>query len=254
MTDKILFGGDYNPEQWPREVWDADHAAFDLAHIDTVTLGVFDWALTQPAEDTYDFALLDEIVEKNAGAGKKISWPPARARCRPGSRTATPRSAAPTSRAAATVYGQRHNACPSSPVFRRLSAALADQVARRYAGHPALVAWHVGNEYGGACYCDLCAEAFRAWLRDRYSTLDALNDAWNTTFWSHTFTAWDADRAAERADRALARPEPHRVPGHHAGLPAVHLRRDARELPSTRRRRSAATSLGDGSRRSRRGG
>jgi len=191
MTDKILFGGDYNPEQWPREVWDADHAAFDLAHIDTVTLGVFDWALTQPAEDTYDFALLDEIVEKNAGAGKKIIMATGTGALPPWLAHRHPEVCRTDFEGRRHVYGQRHNACPSSPVFRRLSAALADQVARRYAGHPALVAWHVGNEYGGACYCDLCAEAFRAWLRDRYSTLDALNHAWNATFWSHTFTGWE---------------------------------------------------------------
>jgi beta-galactosidase len=85
----------------------------------------------------------------------------------------------------------RHNSCPSSPVFRRLSAEMARRLAHRYAGHPAIVAWHVGNEYGGACYCDRCVAGFRVWLRDRYGTLARLNQAWYTTFWSHTFTAWD---------------------------------------------------------------
>jgi beta-galactosidase len=87
-------------------------------------------------------------------------------------------------------FGQRHNSCPSSPVFRRLSAEMARRVAQRYAGHPAVIAWHVGNEYGGACYCELCAVAFRDWLRDRYGSLDRLNAAWYTTFWAHTFTDW----------------------------------------------------------------
>jgi beta-galactosidase len=75
-------------------------------------------------------------------------------------------------------------------VFRRLSAELARRIAHRYAANPAIVAWHVGNEYGGACYCDLCAAGFRDWLRARYTTLSALNAAWYTTFWSHTFTDW----------------------------------------------------------------
>ncbi len=189
--NKILFGGDYNPEQWPREVWDADHAAFDLARIDTVTLGVFAWALTQPAEDRYDFALLDEIVERNAAAGRKIIMATGTGALPPWLAHRHPEVCRTDFEGRRHVYGQRHNACPSSPVFRRLSAALAGQVARRYAGHPALVAWHVGNEYGGACYCGLCAEAFREWLRDRYRTLDRLNDAWNATFWSHTFTGWE---------------------------------------------------------------
>jgi len=88
-------------------------------------------------------------------------------------------------------YGQRHNSCPSSPVFRRLSTELARRVAARYADNPAIVAWHVGNEYGGACYCERCAAGFRDWLRARYSTLDRLNEAWYTRFWSHTFTDWE---------------------------------------------------------------
>ena len=62
-------------------------------------------------------------------------------------------------------YGHRHNACPNSPVFRRLSTQLARKLAERYAAHPALVAWHVSNEYGGRCYCDNCEKAFRAWLQ-----------------------------------------------------------------------------------------
>jgi beta-galactosidase len=89
------------------------------------------------------------------------------------------------------VYGQRHNHCPSSPDVRRLSVELAGRLAERYGANPAIVAWHVGNEYGGSCYCDACAEAFRGWLRERYGTLERLNDAWNTRFWSHVFTSFD---------------------------------------------------------------
>ncbi|GLY24977.1 beta-galactosidase [Micromonospora sp. NBRC 101691] len=184
------FGGDYNPEQWPQDVWKQDYQLFDLARIDTVTLGVFDWALTQPAPDVYDFSLLDRVVDRAATEGRMICLA-----------TGTGAHPAWLARAHPEVcrtdfegrrhrYGQRHNSCPSSPVFRRLSAELARRVARRYAGNPAVVAWHVGNEYGGACYCDLCAAAFRGWLRDRYGSLDTLNAAWYTTFWSHTFTDW----------------------------------------------------------------
>ncbi|GAA3771926.1 beta-galactosidase [Plantactinospora mayteni] len=188
---KVAFGGDYNPEQWPEDVWKEDYRLFDAARIDTVTLGVFDWALTQPAPDVYDFALLDRIVERASAEGRQICLA-----------TGTGAHPAWLARAHPEVtrtdfegrkhrYGQRHNSCPSSPVFRRLSTELARRIAQRYAGNPAIVAWHVGNEYGGACYCDLCAAAFRDWLRDRYGSLDALNAAWYTTFWSHTFTNWD---------------------------------------------------------------
>ena len=188
---KIPYGGDYNPEQWPADVWEDDHRLFDAAHIDTLTVGVFTWALTQPGPDTYDFTTLDRIIARAAAAGRRICLA-----------TGTGAHPAWMARAHPSVtrtdfegrrhrYGQRHNSCPSSPDFRRLSAEIARRIARRYAKHPAIVAWHVGNEYGGACYCEYCAAGFRAWLRDRYTTLESLNDAWYTTFWSHTFTDWD---------------------------------------------------------------
>ncbi len=190
-TPKVPFGGDYNPEQWPEDMWEEDYRLFDLAGIDTVTVGVFTWALTQPSLEVYDFTVLDRIVERAAAQGRAICLA-----------TGTGAHPAWLARAFPEVtrvdfegrkhrFGQRHNSCPSSPVFQRLSAELARRVARRYAGHPKVIAWHVGNEYGGACYCDLCAQGFREWLRARYSTLEELNAAWYTTFWSHTFTAWE---------------------------------------------------------------
>lgn len=191
LPAKIPYGGDYNPEQWPHEVWKEDYRLFDAARIDTVTVGVFTWALTQPAPDVYDFTTLDAIVERATAEGRRICLA-----------TGTGAHPAWLARAHPEVtrvdfegrkhrFGQRHNSCPSSPVFRRLSATLARKIAQRYAGHEAIVAWHVGNEYGGACYCDLCAGGFRRWLRERYGDLERLNAAWYTTFWSHTFTAWD---------------------------------------------------------------
>lgn len=189
-TSKIPYGGDYNPEQWPEQVWEEDYRLFDAARIDTVTLGVFAWVMNQPAPDVYDFSRLDRIVRRAAEQGRNICLG-----------TGTGAHPAWLARAFPEVtrvdfegrrhrYGQRHNSCPSSPVFRRLATELARRVAARYADNPAVVAWHVGNEYGGACYCDLCAAGFRDWLRKKYGTLDALNEAWYTTFWSHTFTDW----------------------------------------------------------------
>jgi beta-galactosidase len=190
-SSKVLFGGDYNPEQWPEQVWKEDYRLFDAARIDTVTLGVFDWALTQPAEDVYDFTLLDRIVDRAEAEGRNICLATGTGAHPPWLARAYPQVCRTDFEGRRRRFGQRHNSCPSSPVFRRLSAELARRVAHRYADRPAVVAWHVGNEYGGACYCELCGAAFRAWLRDRYGSLAALNTAWYTTFWSHTFTDWD---------------------------------------------------------------
>ena len=191
---KVRYGGDYNPEQWPREVWEADHAAFDLASIDTLTLNVFSWATLQPDEDTYDFALLDAVVERAVAGGRDVVLATSTGALPPWLAHRHPEVERTDFQGRRHVYGQRHNACPSSPVYRRLSAELAGRIAARYAGTPGLVAWHVGNEYGGfdgGCWCDLCAAGFRDWLRERYGSLDRLNDAWNAAFWSHTFTGWE---------------------------------------------------------------
>jgi beta-galactosidase len=190
-STKIPYGGDYNPEQWPEEVWARDAELFDLAGIDTVTLGVFDWALNQPAPEVYDFSLLDLIVEHASAQGRKICMATGTGALPPWLARAHPEVNRTDFEGRRHRYGQRHNACPSSPVFRRLSAELARRVARRYADNEAVIAWHVGNEYGGACYCELCAAGFRDWLKKRYSSLERLNEAWYTTFWSHRFTDWD---------------------------------------------------------------
>jgi beta-galactosidase len=191
LSAKVPFGGDYNPEQWPEDVWKQDYRLFDNARIDLVTLGVFDWALTQPAEDTYDFAMLDRVVERASAEGRGICLATGTGAHPPWLAKAYPEVTRTDFEGRKHRFGQRHNSCPSSPVFRRLSTELARRVARRYADTPAVLAWHVGNEYGGACYCALCAAGFRDWLRHRYGTLDEVNEAWYTTFWSHTFTAWD---------------------------------------------------------------
>ena len=191
MTPKIRYGGDYNPEQWPQEVWDEDHRLFTWAGIDTLTVGVFTWSVTQPGPDTYDFTVLDRILDRAAAERRRVCLATGTAALPPWLARRHPEVNRTDFDGRRHRYGQRHNFCPSSPAYREHATALASHLAERYADRPALLAWHINNEYGGACYCDLCAGAFREWLRDRHGTLDALNDAWWTTFWSHRYTDWD---------------------------------------------------------------
>ncbi|MEU0672942.1 beta-galactosidase [Streptomyces sp. NPDC006172] len=190
-TGKIPYGGDYNPEQWPERVWEDDHRLFSRAGVDTLTVGVFSWSLTQPAEDTYDFTILDRVLARAARAGRHIVLATGTAAVPPWLAKRYPEVNRTDFEGRRHRYGQRHNFCPTAPAYRRLATAMAGRLAERYAGHEALLAWHINNEYGGACHCDLCAEAFRGWLRERHGTLDALNDAWWTAFWSHRYTDWD---------------------------------------------------------------
>lgn len=188
---QIWHGGDYNPDQWPREVWLEDMRLFKLAHINVATLPVFSWALLQPEEDRYEFGWLDEVLDLLSRHGVYA--------CLATSTAAHPAWMAHRYPDVLRVnfegrrrrFGGRHNSCPNSPTYRRFSVQLADRLAERYKEHPALVAWHVSNEYGGYCYCENCAEAFRTWLTRRYGMLEELNDRWKTQFWSHTFYDWD---------------------------------------------------------------
>ncbi|WP_333811836.1 beta-galactosidase [Timonella senegalensis] len=194
QSSKVNYGGDYNPEQWPTEVWDKDYEAFDAAHIDTLTVGVFDWALLQPAENTYDLDVLQDILDRAHAEGRQVCLATATGGMPPWLATEYPEVNRVDFDGRKHKYGQRHNACHSSPVYRRLAAALAGKIAERYGDHPAVFAWHVNNEYGGfggACYCENCEKEFRIWLKDKYGTLERLNEAWYTTFWSHRFTDWD---------------------------------------------------------------
>ncbi len=188
---KILYGGDYNPEQWPEEIWEEDMRLLKLAHIDIVTLNVFNWAMLQPNEDTYDFSKLDKIMDLVRKNGLKVfmatstgAYPAWMARKYPDIlRTGN--------NGIRRKFGRRHVFCPNSPTYRKYAAALVEKLAERYAGYDNIVAWHICNEYGGACYCDNCEKAFRKWLQNKYGTIEELNRVWNMAFWSHTMYDWD---------------------------------------------------------------
>lgn len=188
--NRIHYGGDYNPEQWPRPVWEEDSRLLDMAGMDLVTLGVFDWALLQRPDESYDFAVLDDVIAQVAADGRRICLATATGAVPPWLARRYPGVLRVDFEGRRHRYGQRHHHCPSSPDFARLSVELARRIAHRYGDHPAVIAWHAGNEYGGACYCELCELAFQDWLRQRYGTLERLNDAWYTRFWSHEFTDW----------------------------------------------------------------
>lgn len=188
---KILYGGDYNPNQWSEEIWKEDMRIFEKASINSATINVFSWAQLQPAEEVYDFEQLDRIFEmlekKNYGIvlGTSTASLPAWMVKR------YPEVARTDFEGRQHKFGQRHNACPNSLVYQTFAANLVERLAQRYGNHPNLVCWHVNNEYGGECYSNISEKAFRVWLRERYGTIDQLNQAWNLSFWGHTIYDWD---------------------------------------------------------------
>jgi len=189
--NKIYYGGDYNPEQWPKEVWDEDMRLFKLAGIDVATINVFSWASLQPDEETYRFEQLDEIVDLLHRNGIRIVLGTGTAMYPAWMATRHPDVLSVDFAGRKRKYGMRHNNCPTSPTWRLYAERLSRKLAERYGSHPALLVWHVNNEMGCQCYCDNCERAFREWLKKRYGTLDALNQAWYTRFWGHTFYDWN---------------------------------------------------------------
>lgn len=201
-VSSVLHGCDYNPEQWLQspEVLDQDIAYMKEAHITCVSLGIFSWSFLEPEENLYDFEWLARIIDKLYAAGIVTFL-------------ATPTAAKPrwmaekyeeTRRVTAdgmrVPVGGRHNHCYTSPIYRRKSRTIIRKLARYFHGHPGVVLWHINNELQGECFCPLCQEAFRSFLKNRYGSLESLNATWHTAFWSNTYTDWSQVHAPQNSD------------------------------------------------------
>ncbi|MDR1867343.1 MAG: beta-galactosidase [Treponema sp.] len=189
----MLHGGDYNPEQWIKwkdTIWKEDMRLAQAAYINTVSVGIFSWSTLEPHEGEFHFEWLDEVLDMCAEHGIVAVL-------------ATPSGAKPAwlaqkypevlrvnERRERNYYGGRHNHCLSSPIYREKVSRINTLLAERYKKHPALGLWHISNEYGGECHCPLCQERFRQYLQHKFQTLESINEAWWTAFWSHTYTDW----------------------------------------------------------------
>ncbi|GAE32925.1 beta-galactosidase [Halalkalibacter hemicellulosilyticus] len=188
----MLHGADYNPEQWLKYpgVFEEDIRLMKLAKCNVMSVGIFSWAMIEPEEGVFQFEWLDHVLDTFADNGISAFL-------------ATPSGARPAWMSESypevlrvgpnrvrNLHGMRHNHCFTSPVYREKVTIMNLKLAERYAHHPAVIGWHISNEFGGECHCDHCQNAFRNWLKNKYESLERLNDAWWTTFWSHTYTSW----------------------------------------------------------------
>lgn len=187
----VYHGGDYNPDQWDEATIDEDMRLFKKAGINFVVLPVFSWAKLEPEEGVYNFEWLDKLMDKFQENHIKVGM-------------ATPTTAQPAwlskkypevlpvdKQGRKRTHGMRVFFCVNSPKYRERAVAMAEEMAKRYAHHPALALWHVANEYGTFCYCPTCEAKFRVWLKNKYGTLENLNEKWNTAFWGRTLYSFD---------------------------------------------------------------
>jgi beta-galactosidase len=208
---KMIHGGDYNPDQWINYegIWDEDFRLMDLAHVNVMTIGIFSWSSLEPEEGRFDFSWMDQIMDRLAAEGKYAIL-------------ATPSGARPAwlsqkypevlrtnANRTKNLHGERHNHCFTAPIYREKTQRINTELVKRYKDHPALIAWHISNEFSGECHCDLCQDAFRNWLKKKYDNdLEQLNHAWWTSFWSHIYTDWNQIQApstnGERSVHGLA--------------------------------------------------
>ncbi|MFE0249805.1 beta-galactosidase [Streptomyces sp. NPDC059010] len=196
---RLLFGGDYNPEQWPEETWHEDVRLMKEAGVNSVTLGVFSWARLEPRPGVREFGWLDRLMDlmHENGIGVVLatptsSPPPWLGRLHPDT---LPRD----ENGQTEWWGSRQHFSHSSATYRRYAAAITEDLAARYGGHPALRMWHINNEYCTYDWGDEAEAAFRGWLKAGYGTLDALNEAWGTAFWSQGYGDWSEVLPPRRA-------------------------------------------------------
>ena len=193
LAGRIRYGGDYNPEQWPREVWREDVRLMVEAGVNLATVGVFSWAQLEPEEGRYDFDWLKEVLDLlgEAGIGVDLSTPTASPP--PWLATRYPETLPVDAQGNRYHHGSRQHFCVHSPVYLRAALRIVEKLVEEVGGHEAIELWHVHNEYAchvPYCYCDETARAFRSWLEKRYGSLDALNDAWGTAFWSQRYASF----------------------------------------------------------------
>ncbi len=189
----MIHGGDYNPEQWLHDpsILETDIEYFKKAHINEVSLGIFSWSMLEPEENKFDFKWMESIINKLYENGISVFL-------------ATPSGARPKwmadkypevlrvdEKRNRYLFGARHNHCYTSPIYREKTRKINMELAKRFGNHPGVIAWHISNELGGECHCPLCQEEFRNWLRKKYKTIDELNFAWATTFWSHKYNNFE---------------------------------------------------------------
>lgn len=200
-TNKLFFGGDYNPEQGSRDVWKQDIRLMQKANVNLVSLGIFSWAKLEISDGDYQFGWLDEVMDLLHAGGISVDLANATASPPAWLSSKHPEILPVNFDGIRLEFGGRQAYCAASTVYKQKAAQLTEKLAERYAKHPAVVMWHVNNEYGchaPYCYCDASRDAFVGWLKNKYASIEDLNTSWGTDFWSQRYYNWEEIPAPKR--------------------------------------------------------
>ena len=189
----FMIGAAYYPEMWPEDEVDKDIERCREYGINTLRVGEFAWAKMEPREGEYELEWLVRVVDKlyAAGIGTVMCTPT----CTPPrwlmNKYPEARRVLPSMRR--TDVSSRVHACKTSPVLREKNRGIVTALAKAFGNHPGVVGWQIDNEifpYDDGCFCDLCAEAFRTYLKEKYGTVGNLNEKWGTVRWSLTYDSF----------------------------------------------------------------
>jgi beta-galactosidase len=190
----LVYGADYNPDQWPQETWVEDARLMREAHVNLVSVGIFSWARLELAPERYELEWLARSLDLMHANGICVDLGTPTAAPPPWLVELHPEILPVTAEGARYRSGSRRHYCPHVPAYREAAARIVRVLGERFGDHPAVVMWHVDNEYGchvGECFCEQSRAAFRSWLERRYGTVDAVNRAWGSGAWGQTYTSWN---------------------------------------------------------------
>ncbi|MBN1807928.1 MAG: beta-galactosidase [Planctomycetes bacterium] len=188
----MYVGADYYPEHWPEERWETDARLMKEAGLNIVRVAEFAWVNMEPEEGAYRFDWLDRAIETLGAHGIGVILGTPTAAMPAWVADKYPETLAQKKDGTRVTWGMRKNNCFTSGAYRMLSERITRAMAVHYAGNPHVAGWQTDNEIGGheVCYCASCRRGYQDWLRRRYGTLQELNRAWGTHFWSEAFGTW----------------------------------------------------------------
>ncbi len=187
----MYVGVDYYPEHWPHDRWETDPRLMEEAGFNVVRLAEFAWMNMEPEEGRFDFAWLDEAIATLGRHGISVILGTPTAAMPAWVARKYPEVMALQAIGTRLAWGVRRNNCFSSGAYRLLSERITRAMAAHFSATPNVIGWQTDNEFTEPlCYCESCRAGFHDWLRDKYETLDRLNQAWGTHFWGQRYDAW----------------------------------------------------------------